>query len=108
MQQYVCITQPQRNVDHLFNLKQNLGDSLWKSIHQFATEMVQAESNDQKAMIVAFIKALLTHSPLLQSLSGLGTMEELLDKANRYANMEEELGLADHKRKVSHVKHMVD
>lgn len=59
--------------------------------------MVQVESNDHKAVIVTFRKTLLTYSPLLQSLAKirLSTMEELLDKTNRYANMEEELGLAE-------------
>lgn len=35
-------------------------------------------------------------------------MEELLAKANWYANMEEELGVANDKRKIMQVEHTTD
>lgn len=35
-------------------------------------------------------------------------MEELLAKANWYANMEEELGVASNKRKIMQVEHTTD
>ena len=56
----------------------------------------------QKQRLWPFRKALLLGNPLLRSLvkSGIGTIDELLE-ANHYANMEEELGQADHKRKIS-------
>nr|CAN73857.1 hypothetical protein VITISV_037898 [Vitis vinifera] len=38
----------------------------------------------------------------------LTTREELLAKANRYANMEEELGVANNKRKIMQVEHTMD
>lgn len=67
--------------------------------------MVHVDGGDQKTAIVAFRKAFLPSCPLLRSLakSSLTMMEELLDKANRYANMEEELDLPDLKRKISQV-----
>lgn len=105
MQQYTCNTRPQRSVDHLFNLWQATGEPLQKFVHRFLNEMVYVDGSDQKTAIVAFRKALLPSCPLLRSLakSSLTMMEELLDKANRYANMEEELDLPNLKRKISQV-----
>lgn len=105
MQQYACNTWPQRSVNHLFNLRQSAGEPLRKFVHQFLSEMVHVDGGDQKISIIAFRKTLLPSCSLLISLvkSSLIIMEELLDKANRYANMEEELGLPKLKRKIFEV-----
>lgn len=102
MQQYACNTWPRRIVNHLFNLRQPAGEPLRKFVHQFLSEMVQVDGGNQKIAIIAFRKTLLPSCPLLISLakSSLIMMEDLLDKANRYANMEEELNLPKLKRKI--------
>lgn len=104
MQQYACNMRPRRSVDHLFNLRRATGEPLQKFVHRFLNEMVHVDGGDQKTVIVTFRKALLPSCPLLRSLvkSSLTMMEELLDKANRYANMVE-LDLPNLKRKISQV-----
>ena len=103
--QHACNARPRRGIDHLFNLKQNSGEPLRQFIQRFVNEMVQVEKCDQRTTVIAFRKALPPGSSLLRSLakSGLDTMKVLLSKANKYTNMEDELGNTEGKSKISQV-----
>lgn len=61
--------------------------------------MMQVKNDNLKTVVVPFRKALPLGSPLQRSLakSELTTMEALLSKANRYINMEKEMGVMDSK-----------
>lgn len=52
---------------------------------------------------MAFRKALHPRSPLFKFLvkSGIKIVKELLDKVNYYANIEKELRVTNHKRKIT-------
>ena len=103
MQQYTCNARPCKSVDHLFNPKQNPEESLHKIIINLQLGWFMLKEMTQKQRLWPFRKTLLLGNPLLRSLvkSGIGTIKELLEIANRYANMEEDLSRADHKRKIS-------
>lgn len=87
----------------MFNPKQNPKESLHKIIIDLQLGWFMLKATTQKQRLWSFRKTLLIGNPLLRSLvkSGIGTIEELLKIANRYANMEEEQGRVDHKRKIS-------
>lgn len=72
--------------------------------------MIQVKNNDPKATIVAFRKTLHLTSPQFRSLakSGIKTIKELSDKTSHYANLEKELRLTNHKRKITQVEHAMD
>lgn len=85
------------------SLRQALEKSLRKFVHWFMIEMVQVESNNHRDAIVAFRKTLPLGSSLVKPFtkSNLTTIWELPTKTNKYANMEEELRVANNKCKIT-------